>query len=110
MEDSIFGPKLTKHLNLVDTDLDVVDKNYDNGENIEISDVENVKLHRRNNSNKLYRNDLILLLNYIASKLLAGFFLNPLHDGNDKAIDMLSRLFRVWKLAMAKHRLILFLQ
>ena len=49
MEDSIFAPKPTKRLNLDDKDLDVVDNNDDIGTNIEISDVENLKLIKRKN-------------------------------------------------------------
>ena len=49
MEDSIFNSKPAKHLNLDDSDLDVVDNDDENGTNIEISDLKNVKLSIRKN-------------------------------------------------------------
>ena len=68
MDDSTFGSKPTKHLYLDDSDLDLVYNNDDNGTNSVISYVENVKISKKK-TNKLNRNDLIILLNYIASKL-----------------------------------------
>ena len=69
MEDLIFGPKPNRHIHLDSSYADVVDTN-DNPPSIIITlDVETVKLSRKKNSNKLNRNDLIKLLNYITLKL-----------------------------------------
>ena len=73
MEDSIFGPKPARHINLDSSDSDVVDTNDNTLSIIKTSDVENVKLSRKKNGNKLNRNDLIKLLNYITLKLPSDF-------------------------------------
>ena len=59
MEDSIFGPKLARHINLDSSDFDVVDTNDNTLSIIKTSDLETVKLSRKKNCNKLNRNDLI---------------------------------------------------
>ena len=65
MEDSTFGPKPTRRINLDSIDSDVVDT-YDNTpSSIQTSDVETVKLSRKKKCSKLNRNGLIKLLNYI---------------------------------------------
>ena len=56
MEDSIFGPKPSKHINLDSSDFDVVDTNDNTPSSIKTSDVENVK-SGKNKCNKLNRND-----------------------------------------------------
>ena len=65
MEDSIFGPTPAKHLNLDNIDFDFADSNDNIPSNIEIPDVENLKLSRKKKYNKLDRNDLIKLQNFI---------------------------------------------
>ncbi len=52
-----------------------------------MSHVKNIKLSRKNNSNKSNRNDLIKLLNLITFKLPIDVFSEPLHYVNDKATD-----------------------
>jgi hypothetical protein len=44
MEDSIFGPKPTRHINLDSSDFDVVDTNDNIPSIIKTSDVETIKL------------------------------------------------------------------
>jgi hypothetical protein len=65
MEDSIFGPKPARHINLDSWDSDVVDIYDITSSIIKTSDVETVQLSGKKNCNKLNRNDLIKLLNYI---------------------------------------------
>ena len=69
MEDSMFEPKPARHINLDLCDSDVVDTHDNTPSIIKTSDVETVKLSRKKNYNKLNRNDLIKLLNYITLKL-----------------------------------------
>ena len=69
MEDSIFGPKISRHFNLDNSDFDLADNNDNIPSNIEIPDVENIKLSRKNDSNKFKQNDLIRLLNFFILKL-----------------------------------------
>ncbi len=59
MEDLIFGPKPARHVNLDSSDFDVVDTNANTPLSIKTSDVENVKLSKTKNCNKMNRNDLI---------------------------------------------------
>jgi len=47
VKNSIFGPKLTRHLNMDNRDFDVVDNNYNTPSSIQSSEVENVKLSRK---------------------------------------------------------------
>jgi len=47
MEDSIFGPKPTRHFNPDNSDFDVVDSNDNTPSIIESSDVESVKLSKK---------------------------------------------------------------
>jgi hypothetical protein len=90
MEDSIFGPnKPARHFNRDCSNFDVFDNNDNTPSIIVSSNVENVKLSRKNICNKLNRNDLIKLLNFINLKLLTNVLSEPLHDVNDKAIDKL---------------------
>jgi len=65
MEDSIFSPKPSRHINLDSSDFDVVDTNDNIPSIIKTSDVETLKLSRKKNCYKLNRNDLIKLLIYI---------------------------------------------
>ena len=60
---------------------------------IESSNVENVKLRRKKNCNKLNRNNLIKLMNLNTLKLPIDFVFEPLHDFNDKATDKLFTSF-----------------
>jgi hypothetical protein len=69
MEDSIFVPKPVRHINLDSSDSNVLSTNDNIPSIIKTSDVEIVKLSRKKNYNKLNRNDLIKMLNYITSKL-----------------------------------------
>jgi hypothetical protein len=87
MEDSIFGPKPARHINPDSNDSDVVDTNDNTLSIIKTSDVETVKLSRQLNCNKLNRNDLTELLNYITLKLPSDFRSQFLQDVNDNAID-----------------------
>ena len=86
MEDSIFGPKPAKHINIDDSDFDAVDANDTTPSIIENSDVEIVKLSKKKNCNKLSRKDLIKLLDFITLKLPSDFPSYSLHDVNDKAL------------------------
>ncbi len=52
MEDSIFGPKPARHINLDSSDSGVVDTNDNTPSIIKTSDVETVKLSRKKNCNK----------------------------------------------------------
>ncbi len=47
MEDSIFGPKLARHINIDDIDFDAVDANDISPSIIENSDIEIVKLSKK---------------------------------------------------------------
>ncbi len=49
MENSIFGPKPAKHINIDDSDFDAVDANDTTPSIIENSDVEIVKLSKKKN-------------------------------------------------------------
>jgi len=49
MEDSVFGPKPSRHFNLDKNDFNVVDNNDNIPLNIESSYVENLKLSRKKN-------------------------------------------------------------
>ncbi len=51
--------------------------------------METVKLSRKNNYNKLNRDDLINLLNYITLKLPSDLCFQPLQDVNNNVIDKL---------------------
>ena len=93
IEDSIFGPKPARHINLDSSDFDVVDTNDNIPSSIETSCVENVKLSKKKNSNKLNRNDLIKLLNYISLKLPSDLRSKPLQDVNDNATDKLVKSY-----------------
>jgi hypothetical protein len=93
MEDSIFGPKPARHINLDSSDSDVVDTNDNTLSIIKTSDVETVKLSRKKNCNKLNRNDLIKLLNYITLKLPSDFRSQFLQDVNDNATDKLIKSY-----------------
>ena len=93
MEDSIFGPKPARHINLDSSDSDVVDTNDNTLSIIKTSDVEAVKLSRKNYCNKLNRNDLIQLLNYITLKLPSDLRSQPLQDVNDNATDKLVKSY-----------------
>ncbi len=59
MEDSIFGLKPARHINIDDSDFDAVDANDTTPSIIENSDVEIVELSKKNYCNKLSRKDLI---------------------------------------------------
>ena len=87
MEDSIFGPKPTRHINLDSSDSDVVDTNDNTLSIITTSDVETIKLSKKKNRNKLNRNDLIKLLNYITLKLPSDFRCQFLQYVDDNATD-----------------------
>jgi hypothetical protein len=89
MEDLIFGPEPTRHFNLDNSDFDVVDNNDNIPSIIESSNVEIVKLSRKKNCNKLNRDSLIKLLNFINLKLPIYLFSAPLHYVNNKATDKL---------------------
>ena len=89
MEDFIFGPKPPRYFDLDNNDFDVVNNNDSTPSIIESSKVENVKLSRKKNCNKLNRNDLIKLLNFITLKLPTNIISEPLHDVNDKATNRL---------------------
>ena len=91
MEDSIFFPKLVRHINLDSSDFDVVDTNDNIPSILKTSDVEIVKLSRKKNRNTLNRNDLIKLLNYITLKLPSDLRSQPLQDVNDNATDKLAK-------------------
>ena len=65
MEDSIFGLKPAKHINIDDSEFAAVDANDTTPSNIENSDVEIVKLSKKRNCNKLSRKDLIKLLDFL---------------------------------------------
>ena len=93
MEDSIFGPKPTRHINLDFSDSDVVDTNDNTLSIIKTSDVETVKLSRKKNCNKLNRNDLMKLLNYITLKLPSDLRSQPLQDINDNASNKLVKSY-----------------
>ena len=93
MEDSIFGPKPAKHINIDDSDSDAVDANDTTPSIIENSDVEIVKLSKKKNCNKLSRKDLIKLLDFITLKLPNDLPSYSLHDVNDKATDKLFKSF-----------------
>ena len=93
MEDSIFGPKPAKHINIDDSEFDAVDANDTTPSNIENSYVEIVKLSKKKNCNKLSRKDLIKLLDFITLKLPIDIPSYSLHDVNDKATDKLFKLF-----------------
>ena len=93
MDDSIFGPKPARHINLDSSDFDVVDTNDNTLSIIKTSDVETVKLSRKKNCNKLNRNDLIKLLNYITLKLPIDLRSQPLQDVNDNATDKLVKSY-----------------
>jgi hypothetical protein len=87
MEDSVFGPRPTMHINLDSSCSDVVDTNDNTPSIIKTSDVETVNLSRKKNCNKLNRNDLINLLNYITLKLPSDLRSQPLQDVNDNTTD-----------------------
>ncbi len=93
MEDSIFGPKPARQINLDSSDFDVVDTNDNTPSIIKTLDVETVKLSRNKNCNKLNRNDLIKLLNYITLKLPSDLRSQPLQDVNDNATDKLVKSY-----------------
>jgi hypothetical protein len=92
MEDSIFGPKLARHIHLDSSDSYVVDTN-DTPSILKTSDVETVKLIRKKKCNKLNRNDLIKRLNYITLKLPSDLASQPLQDVNDNATDRLVKSY-----------------
>jgi hypothetical protein len=69
IEDSIFSPKPSRHINLGSSNFDVVDTNDNTPSINKTSDVETVKLSRKKNCYKCNRKDLIKLLNYITLKL-----------------------------------------
>ena len=89
MEDSIFGPKPARHINLDSSYFDVVDTNDSTPSIIKTSDVENVKLSRKKNCNKLNQSDLIKMLNYISLKLRSDLCSQPLQDVDNNATDKL---------------------
>ena len=93
MEDSIFGPKPARHINLDSSDSDIVDTNDCTLPIIKTSDVENVKLSWKNDCNKLNRNDLIKLLNYTTLKLPRDFRCQFVQDVNDNATDKLIKYY-----------------
>ena len=93
MEDSTFGPKPTRHIDLDSSDFDVVDTNDNTTSNIKTSDVETLKLSRKTNCNKLNRIDFIKLLNYITLKLPSDLRSQPLQDVNDNAADKLVKSY-----------------
>jgi hypothetical protein len=93
MEDSIFGQKPARHINLDSSDSHAVDNNDNTPSIIKTSDVKIVKLSRRKKCNELNRNDLIKLLNYITLKLLSDPRSQPLHDINDNATDKLVKSY-----------------
>ncbi len=93
MEDSIFGPKPAKHINLDFSDSDVIDLNDNTPSIFKTSDVKTVKLSRKQNCNKLNRNDLIKLLNYITLKLPSDLLSQPLQDVNDNTTDKLVKSY-----------------
>jgi hypothetical protein len=93
MEDSIFGPKPTRHFNLDSSDSHLVDT-YDNTPSIiKTSDVETVKLSKKKNYNKLNRNDIIKLHNNITLKLPSDLRSQPLQDVNHNANDKLIKSY-----------------
>ena len=47
MEDSIFGPKPARHINLNSSDFDVVDTNDNTPSSIKLPDVENIKFSKK---------------------------------------------------------------
>ena len=55
--------------------------------------LEIVKLNRKQNCNKLNRNALIKLLNYITLKLPSDLRFHPLQDANDNATDKLVKSY-----------------
>jgi hypothetical protein len=72
----------------------VVDTNDNTPSIIETSDVESVKLSRKNNCNKLNRNDLIKPLNYITLKFpISDLRSQPLKDVNGNATDTLVKSY-----------------
>jgi hypothetical protein len=93
MEDSIFGPKPTRHINLNYSDSDVVDTYDKTPSIIKTSDVETVKLSKKKNCYKLNRNDLIKLFNYTTLKLPRDLRSQPLQDVNDNATDKLVKSY-----------------
>ena len=60
---------------------------------ITTSDVETLKLSKKKNCNKLNRNDLIKLLNYITLKFPSDFFSQFVLDANDNATDKLIKAY-----------------
>jgi len=93
MEDSIFGPKPTRHINLDSSDSDRVDTNDNTPSIIKTSDVETVKSSRKKNCSRLNQNDLIKLLSYISLKLQSDLRSQPLQDVNDNATDKLDKSY-----------------
>ncbi len=93
MEDSIFGPKPARHVNLDSSDSVVTDTNDNTTSIIKTSDVKTVKLSKKKNCNKLNRNDLIKLLNYIILKLPRDLRSQPLQDVNDDDTDKLVKSY-----------------
>jgi hypothetical protein len=93
MEDSIFGPKPARHINMDSSDYDMIDTNDNTPSIIKTSDVETGKLSSKKNCNKLNRNDLIKLLNYMTLKLPSDLRTQPLQDVNDKATDKLVKSY-----------------
>jgi hypothetical protein len=93
MEDSLFGSKLAMHFNLKNRDFDVVDNNDNTPLIIKSSDVENMKLSRKNNYNKLNRSNLIKMLDLVTLKLSNDVRSEPIHDINDKATDKLCKSY-----------------
>ena len=53
MEDSIFAPKRARHINLNSSDFDVANTNDNTPSSIKTADVENAKLSKKKNCNKL---------------------------------------------------------
>jgi len=93
MEDSIFGSKPARHINFDSSDSDVVNTNDNTPSIIKTSDVETVKLSKKKNCDKLNRNDLIKLLNYITLKLPSDLCCQPLQDVNVNATNILVKSY-----------------
>jgi hypothetical protein len=71
----------------------VVDTNDNTPSIIKTLDVETVKLGRKKNCNKLNRNDLIKLLNYVTLNLPSDLRSQPLQDVIDNATDKLVKSY-----------------
>jgi hypothetical protein len=69
MEDYIFGPKQARHFNTDNSDFDLADNNDNIPSNIEILEVENIRLNKQKNYTQLNRSDLMKLPNLIILKL-----------------------------------------